>query len=293
MQKRNRNPKQRRPAPARITTATNHGLSRRPASGPLCLLQHRASYRGVAARVLAFSIMIRAYLDETGQHERDYVFIAGHIGYESQWNSFIPAWQNALGAQRKRLHMRRLHWTSSSTQRLLARLGPIPAACGLNRLIGGVRVADYEDLIPGPRSKKTLNGYACALMSIGVTLLLGSIPEGEQYELILERQDVYAVHARFVFSTLAQDPNPTFRTKDGKLKLANWSFAPSKSTMLFDQADYLCYALAQKHKAPNSRKALWTAPILESGGDTIGRIMTRDEIREAVLNEPYPGSNKV
>jgi hypothetical protein len=237
--------------------------------------------------------MIRAYLDETGQHERDYVFIAGHIGYESQWNHFLPAWQGALGSQRKRLHMRRLQWASTSTQRLLARLGPIPAACGLNRLVGGVRIADYEDLIPGPRAKKALSGYACALLSVGVTLLLGSIPDGEQYELILERQEIYAAQAHIVFSTLAQDPNPIFRTKDGRLKLAKWSFAPSTSTVLFDQADYLCYALAQKHKAPQSRKAHWTAPILESSADTIGRIMTRDEIREAVLHEPYPGSNKV
>jgi hypothetical protein len=63
--------------------------------------------------------------------------------------------------------------------------------------------------------------------------------------------------------------------------------------MLFDQADFLCYALAQKHKDPQSRKSLWSSPILESGGDTIGRIMTKKEIREAIINEPYPGSNKI
>lgn len=236
--------------------------------------------------------MIRAYLDETGQHERDYVFVAGHIGYESQWEKFVPEWKAALGPQRKRLHMQGLRWTEPKTEKLLARLGPVPAHCGLARLVGGVRVSDYEDLIPGPRAKKTLTGYACALMAIGVQLMGGSIPAGERYELILEQQDRYQVQAHFVPNALCQDPNPLFRNKEGLLKIAKWSFAPSGSTMLFDQADYLCYALAQKHKAPDSVRAKWTAPIL-AGGETIGRIMAREDIREAVMHEPYPGSNKV
>jgi hypothetical protein len=232
-------------------------------------------------------------LDETGQHERDYVFIAGHIGYESQWDRFVPAWQAALGSQRKRLHTRSLRWSSDGTGKLLSRLAPIPAECGLKRLVGGVRVADYEDLIPGPKAKKAVTGYACALMAIGVTLMLGSIPDGEQYELIFEQQDRYALQAHVVLSTLATYSNPDFRNKNGQLKIAKWSFASSASTILYDQADYLCYALAQRHKNPQSRKALWTAPILDSNADAIGRIMTKEEIREAVMHEPYPGSNNV
>lgn len=237
--------------------------------------------------------MIRAYLDETGQHERDFVFIAGHIGFEGQWSRFVQAWNAALGSQRKRLHLRDLRWSSDSTRKLLANLGPIPAECGLKRLVGGVRVADYDDLIPGPKAKKAVTGYACAVLAVGVTLLIGSIPEGEQYELFFERQDRYSLQGRIALETLSEDPNPTFRNKHGQLKIANWSYAPSESTMLFDQADYLCYALAQKHKAPGSQRALWTASILDSNTDTIGRIMTRDEIREAVMHEPFPGSNKV
>jgi hypothetical protein len=237
--------------------------------------------------------VIRAYLDETGQHERDYVFIGGHIGYESQWHRFVPAWNSALGSQRKRLHLRDLRWSSDSTKKLLASLGPIPAGCGLKRLVGGVCVADYDDLIPGPKAQKAVTGYACAVLAIGVTLMISSIPESEQYELIFERQDRYSLQAHIALDTLANNPDPLFRNKNGQSKIARWSFAPSGSTMLFDQADYLCYALAQKHKAPQSKRALWTAPILESHTDTIGRIMTREEIREAVMHEPYPGSNDI
>jgi hypothetical protein len=237
--------------------------------------------------------VIRAYLDETGQHERDFVFIAGHIGFDGQWNHFAQAWNAALGSQRKRLHMRHLRWSSDSTKKLLANLGPIPAECGLKRLVGGVRVADYEDLIPGPKAKKAVTGYACAVLAVGVTLMIGSIPESERYELIFERQDRYSLQARIALETLATNPNPLFRNKNGQLKIAKWSYAPNESTVLFDQADYLCYALAQKYKSPQSQRALWTASILESNTDTIGRIMTREEIREAVMHEPFPGSNKV
>jgi hypothetical protein len=236
--------------------------------------------------------MIRAYLDETGQQGRDFVFIAGHIGYESQWNHFAQAWSAALGSQRKRLHMRDLRWSSDSTKKLLANLGPIPAECGLKRLVGGVRVADYEDLIPGPKAQKALSGYACAVLALGVWLMLGSIPDAEQYELFFERQDRYSLQGNIALETLAQNPNPQFRNKNGQLKIAKWSYAP-ESTMLFDQADYLCYALGQKYKAPQSQRALWTASILESNTETIGRIMPRESIREAVMHEPFPGSNRV
>jgi hypothetical protein len=186
-----------------------------------------------------------------------------------------------------------LRWNNTSTGKLLARLGAVPAACGLKRIIGGIRISDYEDLIPGPRAKKTLSGYACALLSIGVTLMLGNIPDKEQYEIILEQQDRYALQAQFVFSALTDDPNPRFRNKDGDLKIAKWSYVSSKSTILFDQADYLCYALAQKHKNPQSLKSRWCAPILESDTDTIGRIMTKEEIRDAISREPFPGSNNI
>jgi hypothetical protein len=225
--------------------------------------------------------VIRAYLDESGQEERDYVVIAGHIGYQSQWEQFVPEWNTALGPQRKRLHLQSLRWNTPRTEELLSRLGPIPARCGLKRLVGGVRVSDYDDLLLGTREKKTVTGYACALLAVTTTLMIGSLPPAERYEIILEQQDRYALQAQAALMTL--DQNPNYRASDGRSKLAKWSFASSSSTMLFDQADYLCYALTHRLKDPQSRKARWCSSVLE-GGETIGRIMTRDEIREAVLH---------
>ena len=133
-------------------------------------------------------IMIHAYLDESGQQDNDYVVIAGHIGYTSQWSRFVDCWNGALGEQRKRLHMNSLRWSNHSTERLLKRLGPIPVECGLKRLIGGVRVSDYEDLVVGPKAKAAMKGYACSVLSVGVSLLLCDVPDGERFELVFEQQ---------------------------------------------------------------------------------------------------------
>jgi hypothetical protein len=187
--------------------------------------------------------VIRAYLDETGQHADDYVFVAGPIGYKSQWDRFIKGWNRELGVQRERLHMRELRWSKPSTQGLLARLGAVPAAAGLKRLFGGVRVSDYQDLLPGEHAKKVVNGYTCALFATAVSLVLGGVPDGECFELVLEQQDIYEFNAHLALNSLISDPNPLLRTKEGLPKLARWAFAPSSSTVLFDQADYLCYAL--------------------------------------------------
>jgi hypothetical protein len=189
--------------------------------------------------------------------------------------------------------MKNLRWSNASTEQLLKRLGPIPAQCGLKRLFGGVRVSDYADLIPGPHAKKVLNSYTCAVLSVGVSLLLCGLPDGQRFELVFEQQDIYMNHANIALATLLNDPNPHMRTKGGDSKLAAWSFAPSASTILLDQVDYLCYAFLQRYRDADSRKARWCAPILDSATETIGRLMTRDEIREAVAREPFPGSNLV
>ena len=51
--------------------------------------------------------------------------------------------------------------------------------------------------------------------------------------------------------------------------------------MLFDQADYLCRALLQKHRNDKSKKDKWSAAILD-GGAAIGGVMSRERIRHIV-----------
>jgi hypothetical protein len=229
--------------------------------------------------------MIWAYLDETGQETKDYVIIAGHFGYEQSWGAFVPAWKQALGPQRKRLHMNELRFNKPSEQRLLARLGPIPTNCGLKRLIGGARVSDYEDLVPSNDPiQKLFSGYVSALMSAVTSILMVEIPDDERIEIRFEQQDRYAGWANFAMERICNIRKPMAFTKQGIHKISGWGFMPKNSTMLLDQADYLCYAELQRKRNPHSKKAQWTSPILDAGTakDTIGEIKDREFMRDAV-----------
>lgn len=227
--------------------------------------------------------MLKAYLDETGQHETDYVIVAGHVGRLKEWTAFLSFWIDALGPQRERLHLSKLRWSNPATRKLLERLGPIPVKSGLKRVIGGTRVSDYLDLIRGTPSEKLLDGYQNALFASVTTLLL-TMPDTERVEIVLERQDRYVRSADLILNSISTTEHPKLRTKDGRLKLARWTFAPKKRTILFDQADYLCYALLQRCREPNSQKAQWCSSILE-GGDTIGEILSREKIRALMAKQ--------
>jgi hypothetical protein len=85
--------------------------------------------------------------------------IAGYIGNKEQWKLFVDKWKAGLGPQRKWLHMTDLRWKKDSTKKLLERLGPIPESCGLEGVMGGVRYADYEDLVVGTEDEKMMKGY--------------------------------------------------------------------------------------------------------------------------------------
>ena len=86
--------------------------------------------------------MLTAYLDESGQESKGFVFIAGFLGNEEQWNKCAADWKAALG-NRHGLHMRKLRWTSPRTPGLLAKLRPVPRKSGLEPMIGGVKVSEF------------------------------------------------------------------------------------------------------------------------------------------------------
>jgi hypothetical protein len=226
-------------------------------------------------------LMIRAYMDETGRESKDYVLVCGHGGYRSQWAMFAGQWLEALGSQRKRLHMNRLRWSSPSTRLLLSRLGVIPERCGLKRIIGGVKVSDYEGVVSGTKAEKPLKGYIVSLFSAVIPALL-ALPDEERLEIVFEEQQEYESWVGTALSAIATLPNPRLYTRGGKTKLARWSFIPKETTALLDQADYLCYAKLQECREEKSNKAEWSAPIL-GNGEYIGKILNRDEVRQSIL----------
>jgi hypothetical protein len=225
--------------------------------------------------------MMRAYIDESGHEGKGWMFLAGYLGNCEQWKKFADAWNIGLGPQRKSLHMTDLRWNQDRTKRLLERLGPIPEACGLTPILSGLRFGDYEDLISGTPAAKLLKGWlACHHPLVLQTLRV--VPDDQRLELVFEEQREYQVYASMALAGDLAIPNhPWKRTREGKPKIAKWSFVPKGSTIMTDPADYLAFALREVWTDKNSKKSEWCRPILKSG-QGIGKIYKRQEIRAAI-----------
>lgn len=214
--------------------------------------------------------MLTVYLDESGQETKDFVVIAGFVGTENQWESFIPEWRKGLG-KRQSLHVRELYWNEPRTEQLLARLGPIPYRHGLTPVIGGVRVSDYLDLLDNPVEQLMISGYACALHPILIHVMMAS--GSERVKWVFEEQPYYEPVARSIFKMCD--------VYGAKARLAGLEFVPKSSTMLTQPADYLAYATIQHLRDPDSKKAKWCSPI-RGDGKSLGLIPDREQIRTIV-----------
>jgi hypothetical protein len=90
--------------------------------------------------------MFIAYLDESNSNLQGKVCaVAGFLGTESQWHSFIEEWGKTLG-RRKSLRMKDLRWKDSDRD-LLARLALLPDQHGLKRIASLVRNEDYSRIV--------------------------------------------------------------------------------------------------------------------------------------------------
>src|SRR5216117_2373707 len=78
--------------------------------------------------------MLTAYVDESGHESPDWVIVAGLLGNDDQWKQLATDCRLALG-NRKRFHMKSLRWKHERTKKLLQTLGPLPAKCGLQRIV--------------------------------------------------------------------------------------------------------------------------------------------------------------
>jgi hypothetical protein len=225
--------------------------------------------------------MYYAYLDETGQESKDWVYIAGFLGKEDHWREFIPAWEQGFqDSQRKHLHMRNLKFKYQTEKKLLEKLGPIPISCGLEALIGGVRVSDYADMLGGDQFQEKMHaGYVLALMPM-LFQLCRWLPEDERVELIFEQQDRYAGMVNYNLAIITAFDE--LKTKDGKPKVASWKWVPKGSTSLTEPGDYFAYAISHYRKDQHSIESQWCLPILESVDTVraIGAIVEREHIRQ-------------
>jgi hypothetical protein len=227
-------------------------------------------------------LLVFGYFDETFDEYSRTTWVAGHVGNEHAWTKYVANWKQALG-DRKQLHMSDLRWKKPYTRTLLSRLGPIPAQSGLRPFVGGVCSKDIADLVAGTRLERYSNGYVVALIHLTIQAIL-SISDGEHLEVAFEDRDQTRGHAEdalFAMRVLGQfvDSDPGLLNSDGSSKLRKDGFLRGSGTVLFDQADYLCYALLQRHRDPESEKAEWSKPILEHSGVEGDGIMHRDMAR--------------
>jgi hypothetical protein len=230
-------------------------------------------------------LVLKGYFDETFDEHSGCTWVAGYVGDENAWRNYVRDWRNGLG-ERKQLHLSSLRWKKPSTRQLLADLAPIPSRSGLRGFVSGVRTSDFSDLVRGTKWEYHSNGYIVSLIDVTARALL-SVPEGEHLEALFEERDQTqerAADGLFALSILPffSDLKPQLLNRDGSKKLIKYGFQSKSDTILFDQADYLCYAVLQQHRNPGSQKALWTRPILDAGEITDG-IMARETARQVFM----------
>jgi hypothetical protein len=229
-------------------------------------------------------LVLKAYLDESGQESKDLVVIAGFLGNEDAWTNLVSPWKAALGPQRKSLHMHDLRFKKKSEMLMLKRLAPLPVSCGLIPLHGGVRVRDYEDLLPDSNFfYKLHSGYISALFALVASVLFW-LPNDERVELLFEQQDTYFWLANLILGFISGSHLPACRTKDGKPKIAKWGQVPKGSTPLTEPADFFSFSMLHRERDPDSLKSTWCLPLLESveSVKTIGHTRTKEQARVEV-----------
>jgi hypothetical protein len=205
-----------------------------------------------------------AYLDESGQEQPDWMFIAGYVGDEAAWTKFPELWAKAIGPQRTHLHMNSLRFQKLHEQRMLARAALVPKQCGLIPILVAARLKDYADMLTLEGDSLIHAAYILCCKT-AVFAALKAVPSNERLEIVLERQDRYRLIAEYEIEKISKSTEvpELLLMEDGKTpKLANWRFIEKKDSALCEPADYLAYAAFQAVRNKNSVRTRWTYPII-------------------------------
>jgi hypothetical protein len=216
--------------------------------------------------------VLTAYMEESGVHDKDWCVVAGFVGDDKQWKDCIDKWKPGLGRSRS-LHMRKLRWNKTErVKKLLNTLGPIPESCGLKKIWAGLRLQDYEDLLPQElRLNQEISPYMlCTSMIFARTAKL--LPVGQRVAFVFALQKQYsrlvALPEWFLRNFLRDRFTVTYLTE---------------RTMLTEPADYLAFEIRQCQIDINSKKARLGHSII-GDGQGYGAIATRDGVRRVMTN---------
>ncbi len=217
--------------------------------------------------------VLTAFLDESGTHDKDLCVVAGFLGTDEQWVTVEEQWVQGLKKHnRKALHMKSLRWSKPHRLvPLLQTLGPIPVRCGLTRIFGVIRFADYEDLLPNDTDvKATMSPYMIAA-GWCFARTFKNIPNTERVNFVFERQDKYSPWKylpEFLFGTIFQ-------------KRIAISYVDKDCTPLTQPADYLAFAIRYMQISPRSNKAQMTKSIV-GDGKGYGAQVSKDYMRHSI-----------
>ncbi|HKW61295.1 MAG TPA: DUF3800 domain-containing protein [Candidatus Acidoferrum sp.] len=211
--------------------------------------------------------MFAAYLDESNSNLQGKVcVVAGFIGTEPQWESFVKDWVQTLG-RKKSLHMKDLRWKDGDRD-LLARLGILPEKHGLKQVASVVRNEDYSKIVKGKIRDRYANPYMLAAQMC-LAQILRRVPQDEPVAIYFEEQSVYKWRVEELSESVP-------RLNPGRL--LSISTLKKEHCVAFQAADYLSYATSQLREKPHGLRARWSKPIL-GDGDCIGVDATPEMIQ--------------
>jgi hypothetical protein len=234
-----------------------------------------------------FLLVLTAYLDESGQEQDDWMFIAGYMGTDEAWKKFPGLWAEAIGPQRSHLHMKDLRFTKLAVQKMLAKAALVPKKCGLIPIAAGVRLKDYVDLLLDEKDAQLHAAYMQCCRAVSI-FAMRALPENERLEIVFERQDQYGWLAEMEFHRIASTmEHPVLLMADGKTsKLASWRFNEKKDTVLCEPADYLSYALLQHARNKSSLKSRWTYPIIAADPESgAAALLNRKHVKDIIIGQ--------
>lgn len=232
-------------------------------------------------------LMLTAYFDESGQEQKDWMFVAGYVGNDEAWKNFIGPWQDAI-TPRKHLHMNRLRFKRESERLMLERVSSVLKGSGILPFMVGIKQSDYCDLLTGSAMERALSGYILCCVFL-VFRALQKLPPEEHLEVVFEEQQVYGHLHHIGLSVITRYAKELkFISSDGKCRLSNWRSVPKDQTSLTEPADCLAYSFLQLSRDSTSTRARWCSPILDSMEDRgSGFLLQPAMVREFVGTEVF------
>jgi hypothetical protein len=199
------------------------------------------------------AMILSGYFDESGHS--DVFVIAGFVGDRDQWSFLESEWGKVTKGRRIHLSEMRIN---NTTERLLGELAPVPSGAELQPVYVSVRRKHFADMLDGNGERLFFNSYAICLQGL-LPFLHKQLDPTCSIKLVFESNRLMDAHAEVVF-----ERHQDLRTTDGRFRFPSREVFVKDACPLLETADYLSFALSHRLTDPTSKKAKWSAPILDS-----------------------------